>query len=96
MLLFLPHKRKKGNEITRSYPKRLLLHPPKPGRPHNSRLEIPKPGSPEISKPGSPEIPKPGSPYNRRFEIQKQGIPSPSNLTTSPPSANPYSLPLTK
>lgn len=27
MLLFLPHKRKKGNEITRSYPKRLLLHP---------------------------------------------------------------------
>ena len=80
MLLFLPHKRKKGNEITRSYPKRLLLHPPKPGRPHNSRLEIPKPGSP----------------YNRRFEIQKQGIPSPSNLTTSPPSANPYSLPLTK
>ena len=88
MLLFLPHKRKKGNEIMRSYPKRLLLHPPKPGRPHNSRLEIPKPGS--------PEIPKPGSPYNRRFEIQKQGIPSPSNLTTSPPSANPYSLPLTK
>ena len=54
MLLFLPHKRKKGNEITRSYLKRLLLHPPKPG---------------------SPEIPKPGSPYNRRFEIQKQGIP---------------------
>lgn len=58
MLLFLPHKRKKGNEIMRSYPKRLLLHPPKPGRPHNSRLEIPKPGSPEISKPGSQEIPK--------------------------------------
>ena len=27
MLLFLPHKRKKGNEIMRSYPKRLLLHP---------------------------------------------------------------------
>ena len=27
MLLFLPHKRKKGNEIMRSYPKRLLLRP---------------------------------------------------------------------
>ncbi len=75
MLLFLPHKRKKGNEIMRSYPKRLLLHPqnrggritrdwkspnqgaqksPKPGSPHNSRLEILKPGSPEIPKQGIP------------------------------------------
>ncbi len=44
MLLFLPHKRKKGNETERSHPKRLLLLP-----------QTREPGNPKTREPGNPK-----------------------------------------